>query len=110
MGGWEGCAGRLLGRKATQRRREDSQKLPGLARCTSGIAVLVGPEGWRALPSPHHMTIAKDCPRWEGCGPDRLGLLFKVNPVVGAEPGVGTAFFKEVIQGIGDMASVRIST
>lgn len=54
-----------------------------------------------------HVTLAKDCLKWEGCGPDRAGLLSKVNPGVGVEPGVGTAFFKEVMHETGD--PVRVS-
>lgn len=49
------------------------------------------------------MTLAKDCLKGEGCGPDRAGLLSKVNPGVG----VGTAFFKEVMHETGD--PVRVS-
>lgn len=54
-----------------------------------------------------HASLAKDYLRWEGCGPDSTGLLPQVNPGVGVEPGVGTAFFKAVMSETGD--PVRVS-
>lgn len=49
MGRLEGWAERVLGRKATPKRGEGSQKLPRLARYTSGIAVLIAPDWVESL-------------------------------------------------------------